>query len=83
MPEPCKSPLLDSCQKRFLWSHREIDLASHPVVCLVLQVEDGEKFSQERGFESLDLFSSFSPPPPFSQSQQAGSMFHSRRGGRR
>ena len=32
MPEPCKFPPLDSCQKRFLWSLREADLAPHAVV---------------------------------------------------
>ena len=31
MPEPCKFPSLDSCQKRFLWTHKEVDLAPHPV----------------------------------------------------
>ena len=32
MPEPCKFPFLDSCQKRFLWTHEEVDLAPHPDV---------------------------------------------------
>ena len=73
MPEPCKLPSLDSCQKRFLWTHKEVDLASHPFIGLVRQVGDAEKFPQTLGFESLDHF--------FSQSQQAGSMFHSQRGG--
>ena len=66
MPEPCKFPSLDSCQKRFLWTHKEVDLAPHPVVGLVLQVEDAEKFPQALSFESLD---------PFFHSQQAGSIF--------
>ena len=35
MPEPCKFPSLDSCQKRFLWTHEEADRAPHPVVGLV------------------------------------------------
>ena len=26
MPEPCKFPSLDSCQKTFLWTHKEVDL---------------------------------------------------------
>ena len=30
--EPCEFPSLESCQKRFLWSHKEVDLAPHPVV---------------------------------------------------
>ena len=55
MPEPCKFPSLDSCQKRSLWSHKEIDLTPHPVVGLVLQVGDAEKFPQVLGSESLDL----------------------------
>ena len=38
MPEPCKSLSLGSRQKRFLWTHKEADLAPHPVVGLVLQV---------------------------------------------
>ena len=54
MPEPCKFPCLDSCQKRFLWTHTGIDLAPHPVVGLVLQVEDAEKFPQALGFKVLD-----------------------------
>ena len=34
MPKPCKFPSLDSCQKRFLWTYKEVDLAPHPVVDL-------------------------------------------------
>ena len=30
MPEPSKFPFLDSCQKRFLWTHKDVDLAPHP-----------------------------------------------------
>ena len=40
MTKPCELPSLDSCQKRFLWAHKEVDLAPHPVVGLVLQVGD-------------------------------------------
>ena len=54
MPEPCKFPSLDSCQKRLLWTHKEADLAPHPVVGLVLQVGDTQKFPHALGFESLD-----------------------------
>ena len=71
MPEPCKFPSLDSCQKRFLWTQKEVDVAPHPVVGLVFQVGDAEKFPQALGFDCLDPF----------QSKQAGSMFHSYRGG--
>ena len=73
MPELCKFLSLDSCQKRFLWTDKEVDLAPHPVVGLVLQEEDAEKFPQALGFKSLDPFFFFS--------EQAGSMFHSNRGG--
>ena len=54
MPQPYEFPSLDSCQKRFLWTHKEADLAPHPVVGLVLQVEDAEKFPLAPGFESLE-----------------------------
>ena len=71
MPELCKFPSLDSCQKRFLWTYKAVDLSPHPVVGLELQVGDAKKFLRALGFESLDSFFS----------QQAGSMFHSHRGG--
>ena len=61
MPEPCKFPSLDTCQKRFLWTHKEGDLALHPVVGLVVQVGGAEKFPHALGFESLDPFSFFQP----------------------
>ena len=56
MPEPCMSPSLDSYQNRLLWTHKEVDLAPHPVVGLALQVGDAEKSPQALGFKSLDLF---------------------------
>ena len=62
--EPCKFPSLDSCQKRFLWAHKEVDLAPHPVVGLVLQVGNTEKFLQTLGFESLHLFFSVNKQGP-------------------
>ena len=64
MHEPCKFSSLDSSQKRFLWTHKETDLAPHPVVGLVLQVGDVEKFPQALGFESLDPFSKVSMQSP-------------------
>ena len=67
MPELGKFPSLDGYQKRFLWAHKEVDLVPHPVVGLVLQVGDAEKFPKALG--------------SFSQTQQAGFMFHSYRGG--
>ena len=53
MPVPHKFLSLDSCQKRFLWTHKGVDLALHPVAGLVLQVGDAEKFPQALGFEGL------------------------------
>ena len=50
MPKPCKFPSLDGCQKRFLRTHKEVDLASHPVIGLVLQVGDMERFLRALGF---------------------------------
>ena len=58
MLEPCKFPPLDSCQTRLLWTHKEVNLAPHPVVGLVLHVGETEKFLTALGFESLDLLSS-------------------------
>ena len=54
MPEPCKFPSLDSCQRRILWTHKEVDLVPHSVLGLVLRVGDAEKFPQALGFEGLD-----------------------------
>ena len=42
MPEPCKFPSLENCQKRFPRTHKEVDLTPHPVIDLVLQVGDAE-----------------------------------------
>ena len=56
MPQPCKFPSRDSCQKRFLWTHLKVALLPHPVVGLVIEVGDTEKFPQALGFESLDPF---------------------------
>ena len=56
MPEPCKFPSLDSCQKSFLWTHKKVDLAPHPAIGLVLQVGDTAEFPHALGFQSLDNF---------------------------
>ena len=37
LPEPCKFPSLDICQKRFLWTHKEVGLIPHPVVDLCIR----------------------------------------------
>ena len=76
MPELCQCPFLDTCQKRFLWTHKEVDLAPHPVICFLLQVEDAGKFPQALGFESLDPFFFF-----FCRVGKQGSMFPSQSGG--
>ena len=56
MPEPCEFPSLDSCKKRFLWTHKEVDLVPRPAVGLVLQVGDVENLPHALGFESVDPF---------------------------
>ena len=38
MSEPCKFLSLDSCQKRFLWTHKEVDLAPHPVIAVTQKI---------------------------------------------
>ena len=55
-PEPCKFPSLDNCQRRLLWTHKEVDHPPHPVIGLVLQVRIAKKFPQALGFEILDPF---------------------------
>ena len=72
MPEPCKFPSLDSGQKKFLWTHKEADLAPHPVVGLVLQVGDTEQFPHAHGFESLDPFFRVSKQGPCSKAIECG-----------
>ena len=64
MSEPCKFPSLNSCQKRFLLTHKEVDLAPYPMTGLVLREEDAEKCSQGLGFESLDPFFGVSKQGP-------------------
>ena len=64
MPKPCKFLSLDSCQERFLWTHKKVDLAHPPVVALVLQEGDAEKLCQGLVFDSLDPFLSVSKKGP-------------------
>ena len=73
MPKPRKFTSLDRRKKRLLWAHKEVDLDPHPVTGLVLQAGN-EKFPHTLGLKM---------PGSFSQSQQAGSMSHSHRGGQR
>ena len=56
MPKPRKFLSLDSCQKRFLWTYEEVDLARYPAIGLALQAGETEKFPHALGFESLDTF---------------------------
>ena len=44
MPELWEFPPLDSCQERILWAHKEMDLAPHTVVGLVLLQEVQRSF---------------------------------------
>ena len=54
--EPCHFPSLGSCQRRFPWTQKEVDLVPHPVVGLMFQKGDAEKCPQALGFEGLDPF---------------------------
>ena len=72
MPKPCKFLSPDSLPEKVPVDLKAVDLAVHPVIGLVLQVVDADKFPQVLGFESLD---------PLFQSQQVGYIFHSHRGG--
>ena len=56
MPEPCKFPSLNSWQKMYLWTHKEVDLNPHPVVDLVLRVGHAEKLPHALGFKRLNPF---------------------------
>ena len=56
IPEPCKFPSSDSCQKRFLWTQKEVYLAPNPVIGLMLQVGDTENFPQALGFRKPGSF---------------------------
>ena len=70
MPKPCKFPSLDSCQKRFLLTHKGVYLAPHPVVVFVLHVGEAEKFPQALYSESLDPFSESASRVHISQLQR-------------
>ena len=61
------------CHKRFPWTHKEVDLAPHPVVSLVLQVGDMDKFPQALGFDILDPFFRVSKQSPcFTATEEDG-----------
>ena len=54
MPEPRKFQFLVPAE--FLWTHKEVDLAPHPVVGLALQVEDAESFLRHLVSKAWTLF---------------------------
>ena len=54
MTEPCNLPSLDSCRRMFPVGPRRADHVPHPVVGLVLQAGDAEKFLRALDLESLD-----------------------------
>ena len=56
MPDPCKFPSLENCQKRFPRTHKEVDLTPHPVVGLVLKVGGAEKFPRHLVSKAWILF---------------------------
>ena len=43
MPEPCKFPSSDSCQKRFLWIHKKVDHARTQSLVLCSKRESNER----------------------------------------
>ena len=63
IPESNKFPALDSCHKRFLWTHKAVDLTPHPVVGLVFQVGD-TKVSSCTWFCNLNSFFRVSEQDP-------------------
>ena len=56
MPEPCMFLSLGSSLKRFLWTHKESDLAQHPVIGLVLQVGERRNFLRDLVSKAWILF---------------------------
>ena len=55
-PNHASFRLQAAARKRFLWTHKEVDLAPHSVVGLVPQVGAAEKVPHALGFEGLDPF---------------------------
>ena len=51
MPATCQFLSHDSCEKRFLWAHEEVELNPHTVVGLALRAREAEKFPQALGLE--------------------------------
>ena len=58
---------------RFLWTHEEVDLVSHPVAGLVLQERDAEKFPQRLVPKAwILLYRASKQSPQFSTSKEDG-----------
>ena len=57
MPKPCEFLSLTVARRGSFWVHEKVDSAVHPVVGLVLQVGDVEKFPQAFCLKKLDPFS--------------------------
>ena len=72
MPEPCKFLSLDNCQKRSLWTHKEVDLAPQPVVGLVFQVGGTEKFLHTFWFRKPGFFFQSQQSPCFAAVKEDG-----------
>ena len=53
IPEPWKFQSLDSCQKTFPWTRKEVSFALHPIMGHILQVGVAEKFPQVLKARSL------------------------------
>ena len=62
MPEPRKFQFLVPAE--FLWTHKEVDLAPHPVFGLVLQ-EDMKSFLKHLGLKAWIFFSISKQVPSF------------------
>ena len=58
MPEPFEFPSHDSCQKRFLRTNKEDDLARHPVFGLMLQVGEADEYESPLSLKERILNSS-------------------------
>ena len=61
-PEPRECLSFHSYQRRFQRAHKEVDLAPHPVVGLVFQIRDVEKFLQTPGLQKPGFFFSKQGP---------------------
>ena len=72
VPEPCKFPFQGICQKTFVWTHKELDLALHLAVVPVLP---------SRRCGEVSSCTWFQKPGSFFSIRKQGFMFHSRRGG--